>query len=140
MSFFTTLFYRLILRFRFLHFPRFHFIFLYSSPFFYSFIQHLLFPLTKFHISQMILLSKEDSWGILGNKIGECRKMNFRGCIYLSVIYVWSVSVLGHSKAVRDICFNNTGTQFLSAAYDRYIKLWDSETGTWATDSNTFFM
>lgn len=37
--------------------------------------------------------------------------------------------VLGHSKAVRDICFNNTGTQFLSAAYDRYLKLWDSETG-----------
>uniref|UniRef100_A0A8C6LP61 Pre-mRNA-processing factor 17 n=1 Tax=Nothobranchius furzeri TaxID=105023 RepID=A0A8C6LP61_NOTFU len=37
--------------------------------------------------------------------------------------------VLGHSKAVRDICFNNSGTQFLSAAYDRYLKLWDSETG-----------
>lgn len=37
--------------------------------------------------------------------------------------------ILGHSKAVRDICFNNTGTQFLSAAYDRYLKLWDSETG-----------
>ncbi|KAM4633534.1 pre-mRNA-processing factor 17 [Polymixia lowei] len=36
---------------------------------------------------------------------------------------------IGHSKAVRDICFNNTGTQFLSAAYDRYIKLWDTETG-----------
>ncbi|TRY86749.1 hypothetical protein DNTS_004239 [Danionella cerebrum] len=36
---------------------------------------------------------------------------------------------IGHSKAVRDICFNNSGTQFLSAGYDRYIKLWDSETG-----------
>ncbi|KAI7799777.1 pre-mRNA-processing factor 17 [Triplophysa rosa] len=36
---------------------------------------------------------------------------------------------IGHSKAVRDVCFNNTGTQFLSAAYDRYIKLWDTETG-----------
>ncbi|MGH0144381.1 UNVERIFIED_CONTAM: hypothetical protein FKN15_051872 [Acipenser sinensis] len=36
----------------------------------------------------------------------------------------------GHSKAVRDICFNNTGTQFLSAAYDRYLKLWDTETDT----------
>ncbi|RMC13124.1 hypothetical protein DUI87_10655 [Hirundo rustica rustica] len=35
----------------------------------------------------------------------------------------------GHSKAVRDICFNNAGTQFLSAAYDRYLKLWDTETG-----------
>lgn len=30
---------------------------------------------------------------------------------------------------MRDICFNNTGSQFLSAAYDRYLKLWDSETG-----------
>jgi len=36
---------------------------------------------------------------------------------------------MGHSKAVRDISFNNTGTQFLSAAYDRYVKLWDTETG-----------
>uniref|UniRef100_A0A673MLR2 Pre-mRNA-processing factor 17 n=1 Tax=Sinocyclocheilus rhinocerous TaxID=307959 RepID=A0A673MLR2_9TELE len=35
----------------------------------------------------------------------------------------------GHSKAVRDVCFNNSGTRFLSAAYDRYLKLWDSETG-----------
>uniref|UniRef100_G3PCI3 Pre-mRNA-processing factor 17 n=1 Tax=Gasterosteus aculeatus aculeatus TaxID=481459 RepID=G3PCI3_GASAC len=36
---------------------------------------------------------------------------------------------IGHSKAVRDICFNNSGTKFLSAAYDRYLKLWDTETG-----------
>lgn len=36
---------------------------------------------------------------------------------------------IGHSKAVRDISFNNSGTQFLSAAYDRYVKLWDTETG-----------
>lgn len=36
---------------------------------------------------------------------------------------------VGHSKAVRDVSFNNSGTQFLSAAYDRYLKLWDSETG-----------
>ncbi|XP_069743686.1 pre-mRNA-processing factor 17 [Narcine bancroftii] len=36
---------------------------------------------------------------------------------------------IGHSKAVRDVCFNNEGARFLSAAYDRYLKLWDSETG-----------
>ncbi|XP_031638413.1 pre-mRNA-processing factor 17 [Contarinia nasturtii] len=35
----------------------------------------------------------------------------------------------GHRQAVKDVGFNNDGTQFLSAAYDRYIKLWDTETG-----------
>lgn len=35
----------------------------------------------------------------------------------------------GHSKAVSDICFNNSGTQFLSASYDRMMKLWDTEKG-----------
>lgn len=43
--------------------------------------------------------------------------------------------ILGHSKAVRDISFNNTGAQFLSAAYDRYVKLWDTETG-WLSEGN----
>ncbi|XP_044715442.1 WD domain, g-beta repeat domain-containing protein [Hirsutella rhossiliensis] len=36
----------------------------------------------------------------------------------------------GHSKAISDICFNFSGTQFLSSSYDRMIKLWDTETGT----------
>ncbi|XP_076041096.1 pre-mRNA-processing factor 17 [Oratosquilla oratoria] len=36
---------------------------------------------------------------------------------------------MGHKQAVRDACFNNTGSQFLSAGYDRFIKLWDTETG-----------
>uniref|UniRef100_A0A8D3DXE0 Pre-mRNA-processing factor 17 n=1 Tax=Scophthalmus maximus TaxID=52904 RepID=A0A8D3DXE0_SCOMX len=44
-------------------------------------------------------------------------------------VIVCSFLIISHSKAVRDICFNNSGTQFLSAAYDRYLKLWDSETG-----------
>jgi WD40 repeat protein len=39
------------------------------------------------------------------------------------------IFLTGHNKAVRDICFNNDGSQFLTAAYDRYCKLWDTETG-----------
>ncbi len=35
----------------------------------------------------------------------------------------------GHREAVRDVNFNNDGTQFLSASHDRYCKLWDTETG-----------
>ena len=36
---------------------------------------------------------------------------------------------MGHKQAVRDITFNNSGTEFLSCGYDRYCKLWDTETG-----------
>uniref|UniRef100_A0A183BLG6 Pre-mRNA-processing factor 17 n=1 Tax=Globodera pallida TaxID=36090 RepID=A0A183BLG6_GLOPA len=35
----------------------------------------------------------------------------------------------GHKVPVKDIYLNNTGTELLSAAYDNYIKLWDTETG-----------
>nr|XP_019542216.2 LOW QUALITY PROTEIN: pre-mRNA-processing factor 17 [Aedes albopictus] len=35
----------------------------------------------------------------------------------------------GHRQAVRDVSFNNRGDRFVSAGYDRYLKLWDTETG-----------
>jgi len=35
----------------------------------------------------------------------------------------------GHSKAITDISFNTDGTQFVSGSFDRWIKLWNTETG-----------
>jgi pre-mRNA-processing factor 17 len=36
---------------------------------------------------------------------------------------------MGHSKGVKDISFNYDGTQFVSMGYDKYLKVWDTETG-----------
>lgn len=35
----------------------------------------------------------------------------------------------GHKMAVKDVDFNQNGDKFVSTSYDRYIKLWDTETG-----------
>lgn len=36
---------------------------------------------------------------------------------------------MGHSKAVHDVQFDNSGAGFLSSSFDRQMKLWDTETG-----------
>lgn len=38
-------------------------------------------------------------------------------------------SYTGHVKGVRDLAFSQDGRSFLTASYDRTMKLWDTETG-----------
>jgi pre-mRNA-processing factor 17 len=52
-------------------------------------------------------------------------------------VKVWDVAgdrrcmrtYLGHAKGVRDAWFSHDGRRFATAAYDKTIKLWDTETG-----------
>ena len=68
------------------------------------------FPVTAHLLLSSSLDSKIKLWQVYGNR---------------SLVRTY----IGHKEAVRDICFNNPGTEFLSCSYDRYIKLWDTETG-----------
>ena len=35
----------------------------------------------------------------------------------------------GHKAAVRDVQFNHVGSKFVSASFDRFLRLWDTESG-----------
>jgi pre-mRNA-processing factor 17 len=49
--------------------------------------------------------------------------------IIIIVIIIIIITNIGHFEAVVDLCFNNDGTKFLSCSFDKYIKLWNTETG-----------
>uniref|UniRef100_A0A914CI83 Pre-mRNA-processing factor 17 n=1 Tax=Acrobeloides nanus TaxID=290746 RepID=A0A914CI83_9BILA len=69
----------------------------------------------------------------------------FLSCAMDSKIKLWELyggrkcirTYSGHKFPVRDICFNNDGTEFLSASFDNYVKLWDTEIGKVKNRFNT---
>lgn len=57
---------------------------------------------------------------------GKCKVFRFNeaaNALQLMRTYI------GHSAAVRDVQFNRNGKQFVSASFDRYLRLWDTESG-----------
>lgn len=54
--------------------------------------------------------NKVKLWDVMGN----------RQCVQ---------TYIGHSKAVKDISFNHDGAKFLSCGFDRFQRIWDTETG-----------
>eukprot|EP00602_Paraphysomonas_sp_CaronLab_P007649 CAMPEP_0185024920 /NCGR_PEP_ID=MMETSP1103-20130426/8081_1 /TAXON_ID=36769 /ORGANISM="Paraphysomonas bandaiensis, Strain Caron Lab Isolate" /LENGTH=589 /DNA_ID=CAMNT_0027558009 /DNA_START=42 /DNA_END=1811 /DNA_ORIENTATION=- len=54
---------------------------------------------------------------------GKCKIWDVYGDRNVKRTYV------GHNEAVRSIHMSNDGMMFLSSAFDRYIRLWDTETG-----------
>ena len=54
------------------------------------------------------------------NKVKLWEVYNKRRCVRTYV---------GHKLGIRDVNFNNAGDRFLTASYDRSIKMWDTETG-----------
>jgi pre-mRNA-processing factor 17 len=37
-------------------------------------------------------------------------------------------SYMGHNKAVKDVSFNHDGSKFVSAGFDKWLKVWDTGT------------
>ncbi|KAI9349299.1 WD40-repeat-containing domain protein [Zopfochytrium polystomum] len=58
-------------------------------------------------------------------------------CSMDTKVKIWDVyhdrrclrTYMGHTKAVKAIDFSNDGRRFLTASYDKWIKMWDTETG-----------
>jgi pre-mRNA-processing factor 17 len=58
---------------------------------------------------------------------GKCKVFRFEEATNTSLQLMRTY--IGHSAAVRDVQFNQNGKQFVSASFDRYLRLWDTETG-----------
>lgn len=56
----------------------------------------------------------------LDNKVKLWEMYKERRCV---------MTYCGHKQGVKDVCFNRDGDKFVSASYDKCIKLWDTETG-----------
>ena len=90
-----------------------------------------LFPLVTFIGSGMLVFVR---WAVSRSSVLYTSTKYFYCAFNLQIWEVYNDRRLlrtysGHSKAVRDISFNNDGTRFLTASYDRHVKLFDTETG-----------
>jgi len=56
---------------------------------------------------------------------GKCKVWSVGGIGQRNVIRTYE----GHKAAVRDVQFNHDGTRFVSASFDRFLRLWDTESG-----------
>ena len=72
-----------------------------------------LFPKTGHLLLSAGLDGKCKVWSV-GDQPGERRVMR---------------TYEGHKAAVRDVQFNHDGSKFVSASFDRFLRLWDTETG-----------
>jgi len=83
----------------------------------YTFVGHTkaITSIKYFPNTAHLLLSSS-----LDNKVKIWEMYKDRRCV---------MTYSGHKQGVRDIDFNRDGDKFVSASYDKYMKLWDVETG-----------
>jgi len=60
---------------------------------------------------------------------GKCKIWSVSQSLEKKLRYQCLRTYLGHSAAVRDVRFNNSGSQFASCSFDRFIRIWDTESG-----------
>lgn len=89
------------------------------------------------HLKNVIHVSSGHTKGVSVVRLFLRSRHLLLSCSMNCKIKLWEVygdqhclrTFIDHSTSVRDICFNSAGTQFLSAACDWYLKLWNTQTG-----------